>query len=142
MAYKINTDRTAAVCINTQWLPIDSKTPRGVKVLLLTSHGVAIIGYHPTTGTVGWHPLPQIPKQTAVPLWKTAIGKKMRMWNYKSYILEFLSSHSATTEQISSETDIPKNSVLSALLKMKKDGLVEGKKILQGRYWVYIRTIS
>jgi hypothetical protein len=52
-----------AVCTKTPWLPLDGKTPRGVKVLLLTEHGVAIIGQHPTSGTIGWHPLPYVPDE-------------------------------------------------------------------------------
>lgn len=62
MTHKLSTDRTAAVCVKTPWLPIDGQTPRGVKVLLLTAHGVAIIGHHPTVGAIGWHPLPYVPE--------------------------------------------------------------------------------
>ena len=63
MTHKINTEKTAAVCTKTAWLPIDSNTPRGVKLLLLTTHRVAIIGHHPTVGTIGWHPLPYVPDE-------------------------------------------------------------------------------
>lgn len=63
MTHKINTSKTAAVCTKTAWMSIDSQTPRGVKLLLLTVHRVAIFGHHPTAGTIGWHPLPYIPDE-------------------------------------------------------------------------------
>lgn len=62
MTHKIDSTATTAVCTKTAWMPIDNQTPRGVKVLLLTTHRVAIIGQHPSAGTIGWHPLPHIPE--------------------------------------------------------------------------------
>ena len=60
---KVNNTRTAAVDQTRYWLPVNSDTPRGVKMLLLTRYGVAHIGHY--TGQydiVGWAALPKIPE--------------------------------------------------------------------------------
>lgn len=60
---KVNNTRTAAVDQTRYWLPVNSDTPRGVKMLLLTRHGVAHIGHY--TGQpdiVAWEALPKIPE--------------------------------------------------------------------------------
>lgn len=45
MTHKINTSRTAAVSPVVHWLPIDSNTPRGVKLQLIAkSSGIAMYG--------------------------------------------------------------------------------------------------
>lgn len=61
MNFKVNNDKTAAVCTDVYWLPIDANTPRGVKVLLLTEGGVATIGqYSPQAAWIrGWFPMPK-----------------------------------------------------------------------------------
>ena len=60
---KVNSTRTAVVDQTRYWLPVNSDTPRGVKMLLLTRYGVAHIGHY--TGhidIVGWAALPKIPE--------------------------------------------------------------------------------
>jgi hypothetical protein len=64
VTHKLNHDRTAAVATDVFWIPIVD-CPRGVKVLLLTVHGVAIIGqFNPVQDKefyTHWHPLPKKP---------------------------------------------------------------------------------
>ncbi len=60
---KVNNTRTAAVDQTRYWLPVNSDTPKGVKMLLLTRYGVAHIGHY--TGQpdiVAWAALPKIPE--------------------------------------------------------------------------------
>ena len=67
MNHKLNSDRTAAVSLDAEWLPIDASTPRGVKVLLISEKfGIAQIGNHqPYDGFfTHWHPLPKFKKDS------------------------------------------------------------------------------
>lgn len=64
MSHTINHDKTAAVSTDVFWIPV-SRCPAGVKVLLLTVHGVAIIGHYTEAKDkefyTHWHPLPKKP---------------------------------------------------------------------------------
>lgn len=64
MTHTLNRDKTVAVAIDVFWYPID-RCPIGVKVLLLTTHGVAIVGQYAKGKDDGfythWHPLPKKP---------------------------------------------------------------------------------
>lgn len=67
MTYKISSDGAAVVTSDTHWIPIDSNTPRGVKLLLVSNaYGVA----HVTVCMANekhythWHPLPTFKKET------------------------------------------------------------------------------
>lgn len=61
MTIKVTTDKTAAVDQDYYWKPI-ADCPRGVKVQLLGSGGVATYGvYHGDTFFTHWAPLPKIP---------------------------------------------------------------------------------
>lgn len=44
MTHTINSNRTVAVAVDYYWLPIDTNTPRGVKLQLLGKGGVAVYG--------------------------------------------------------------------------------------------------
>ncbi len=47
MNYKLNTDKTALVATDHYWIPIDDKTPLGVKLLLINKvAGVAVLGQY------------------------------------------------------------------------------------------------
>ena len=60
---KVNNTRTAAVDQTRYWLPVNSDTPKGVKMLLLTRYGVAHIGhYDGQQDVVAWAALPKIPE--------------------------------------------------------------------------------
>jgi hypothetical protein len=63
MQVKTSSDRTAAVDIDYEFQPMAS-CPRGVKVQLLTKHGVAVYGSVGSSrdGFVGWAPCPKVPK--------------------------------------------------------------------------------
>lgn len=66
MTYKITSDGAAAVTSDVHWIPIDSSTPRGVKLLLVSDvYGVAHITiYTPTEKHyTHWHPLPTFKKE-------------------------------------------------------------------------------
>lgn len=66
--WHINNDRTAAVSDVQSWLAIDSDTPKGVKIQLLTSGGVATYAhYHGEKFWKGWAPLPKVDKRPASP---------------------------------------------------------------------------
>ena len=59
MNWHINSDKSAAVSDGYFWLPIRT-CPKGVKVLLLTTGGTAVLGQY--SGEVGydyWAPLPR-----------------------------------------------------------------------------------
>jgi hypothetical protein len=59
-AYHLNTDRSAAVSTEAFYDEDMSGCPRGVKVILLTAGGVAVLGHY--TGDpfyVGWYALPR-----------------------------------------------------------------------------------
>lgn len=62
MTYTVNNTKTAAVSTDVFWLPI-TECPDGVKVLLLTVHGVAIVSHYAASKNGGffthWHPLPK-----------------------------------------------------------------------------------
>lgn len=61
MTHKLSSDGAAVVAPEFHWIPIDSKTPRGVKMMLISeAAGVAQIGLHLASGThfTHWHPLP------------------------------------------------------------------------------------
>lgn len=64
MTHRINSDKTAAVATDVFWHPVEG-CPEGVKVLLLTTHGVAIVSHYAANKDRGfythWHPLPKKP---------------------------------------------------------------------------------
>jgi hypothetical protein len=61
--FRINTDKTAAVASDTYWLPMDC-CPKGVKLLALSTHGVARIDiFSGQRDIVAWFPLPRIPPE-------------------------------------------------------------------------------
>jgi len=65
--YKLDSTKAAVVASEFYWIPIDSDTPRGVKILLLGRGGVASLGhYHHKPGESEfwefWAPLPKKPK--------------------------------------------------------------------------------
>ena len=67
MTHKLNSDRTAAVSLDAEWLPIDASTPRGIKMLLISvKYGIAQIStYHPSDKYfTHWHPLPKFKKDS------------------------------------------------------------------------------
>lgn len=59
--HTINTSNTAAVAVDTYWLPIDAETPRGVKLQLLSIGGVAqySVLQQDTKFFTHWCPLPK-----------------------------------------------------------------------------------
>lgn len=59
--YTVSSDGAAAVDPDYFWLDIDENTPRGVKLQLLTEHGIALHGKYNLgdTDIVGWTPLPK-----------------------------------------------------------------------------------
>jgi hypothetical protein len=59
--YHVNASGQAAVADGYYWLPIDENTPRGVKLQLLTVHGVGVIGQWDGRDKqwVGWAPMPK-----------------------------------------------------------------------------------
>ena len=65
MTYKLNTDRSAAVCTDHYWQPVSADTPLGVKVLLLNERaGVATLGqYERDSYWTHWSALPKMPDQ-------------------------------------------------------------------------------
>ena len=67
MNHKLNSERTAAVSLDAEWLPIDASTPRGIKMLLISvKYGIAQIStYHPSDKYfTHWHPLPKFKKDS------------------------------------------------------------------------------
>ncbi len=67
MSHKLNSDKTAAVSLEAEWLPIDSSTPRGVKMLLISvKYGIAQISIYAPGDKyfTHWHPLPRFQKET------------------------------------------------------------------------------
>lgn len=59
MDYHVNHDQKVAVSTTYFWREI-STCPPGVKVLLLTDGGIAIVGPHqPSDGCTHWAPLPK-----------------------------------------------------------------------------------
>lgn len=59
-SYRINSDRTAAVALDTTWRTDMDRCPHGVKVLLLVRDGCAVIGeYRGEAWFAAWHPLPR-----------------------------------------------------------------------------------
>lgn len=62
MTHTLSSDGAAAVSLDAYWLPIDDKTPRGVKLMLISqAAGVAQIGIHFGNDKhyTHWHPLPK-----------------------------------------------------------------------------------
>ena len=61
--FKLDSTRAAVVAQDYYWIPIDSSTPTGVKILLLGRSGVATMGhYERLPGTqfwTYWAPLPR-----------------------------------------------------------------------------------
>jgi hypothetical protein len=61
--YKLDSTKAAVVSNDYYWIPIDSSTPTGVKILLLGRSGVATMGhYEALPGTqfwTHWAPLPR-----------------------------------------------------------------------------------
>lgn len=61
--YKINHIDGVAVSDTYEWKPIMS-CPSDVKVLLLTQHGIAVMGdYYSGGNFTHWAPLPRVPKE-------------------------------------------------------------------------------
>lgn len=64
MTHKLNADATVAVSTHVYWLPIDTATPRGVKLQLLGKGGVATYGnYHGDKFWTHWQSLPRLLKE-------------------------------------------------------------------------------
>lgn len=61
MTHTINSTATVAVAVDYYWLPIDTDTPKGVKLQLLGKGGVAIYGTWNGRDTfyTHWAPLPK-----------------------------------------------------------------------------------
>jgi hypothetical protein len=64
VTHTLNSTQTVAVAVDTYWLPIDGKTPRNVKVQLLTIGGIAQYGAlgKDISFYTHWAPLPRRPK--------------------------------------------------------------------------------
>lgn len=64
MTYRLNTEKSAAVSTDAEFLPM-STCPRGVKVILLGGGGVATIGQYDGKEPFwkGWHPMLRKPKE-------------------------------------------------------------------------------
>ena len=63
-AHKLNHTATVAVDTERYWRPITPQTPRGVKLNLLTAHGVGVPGILTADNLrhfSGWEPLARIP---------------------------------------------------------------------------------
>jgi hypothetical protein len=62
MNFRINTDKTAAVALEVEYLPM-STCPQVIRVLGLSSGFVARIDIvsNKTTDLIGWAPLPKVP---------------------------------------------------------------------------------
>lgn len=60
MTHKFTYDKAAVVTTKTKWLPIDSNTPLGSKMILIDrSQGIAHLRIHlKDDGFTHWHPLP------------------------------------------------------------------------------------
>ena len=60
VSHKLNSDKTAAIAPNVKWLPIDEKTPIGVRMQLIElAQGVAYTRIHTKgDGFTHWFPLP------------------------------------------------------------------------------------
>ena len=66
MNHKLNSDRTAAVSLDAEWLPIDASTPRGVKVWMINRpSGSSFSGqYNPSDPfPTHWFPNPTFQKE-------------------------------------------------------------------------------
>jgi hypothetical protein len=60
---KVNNTRTAAVDQTRYWLPVNSDTPRGVKMLLLSLYGTAVCSGASNLVSeyfAGWYPLDKL----------------------------------------------------------------------------------
>jgi len=67
MTHKLNSERTAAVSLDAEWLPIDANTPRGIKMLLISVKCSIARNctYHPSDKNfTHWHPLPKFKKDS------------------------------------------------------------------------------
>jgi hypothetical protein len=63
MNFRINNDKSAAVSTEAFYQPM-STCPKGVKVLALSTHGVARIDiYTGQRDIVAWFPLPRVPPE-------------------------------------------------------------------------------
>jgi hypothetical protein len=59
-AYKVNNEQKVAVSKDVYWMPVNSDTPRGTKIQLLGSGGVATYGnYDGDPFWTDWCPLPR-----------------------------------------------------------------------------------
>jgi len=64
--HKINSDGAAVVNYDLHWIPIDDKTQRGVKMMLISDqYGIGQISFYSPTDTyfTHWHPLPTFKKE-------------------------------------------------------------------------------
>ena len=70
MNHTINRQHQVAVATDYYWIPIDSQTPRGVKLQLLTVGGVAIYGHWDGRSTfyTHWAPMPKRPPVVSEPV--------------------------------------------------------------------------
>lgn len=61
MTHTLNSTATVAVAVDYYWLPIDTDTPKGVKLQLLGKGGVAIYGTWNGKDTfyTHWAPVPK-----------------------------------------------------------------------------------
>ncbi len=61
MTYTLNSSSTVAVAVDYYWQPIDTNTPRGVKLQLLGKGGVAVYGTWNGKDTfyTHWAPVPK-----------------------------------------------------------------------------------
>ena len=61
MTHTLNSDKTVAVAVDTYWIPVNSNTPRGVKLQLLGKGGVAAYGHYDGKNTfwTDWAPVPK-----------------------------------------------------------------------------------
>lgn len=88
--------------------PHGSPPPRGVKMLILTDGGVAVIGsWTDDSNFVAWSPLP-----------------KKRPSDLQSRIFSILSKSNMTADQIVEEVKAPRSTVIVAINALKKQGKI------------------
>jgi hypothetical protein len=88
--------------------PKDHPPPRGVKMLILTDGGVAVIGdWMDDSNFTAWSPLP-----------------KRRPEDLKSRVFSALKKKSMTADQLSQELATPRSTVLVAINALKNNSMV------------------